>query len=206
VNVKLRVLALDLTVLQDVRELTGVLEQSKPHIRMLVNCAGCGRVGDFEISSYEEQALMVELNCKALTAVTYLCLPYVDDKSRIINVASAAAFLPQPHFAVYSASKAYVLSFSRALRREITDRRVTVTVVCPGPVDTEFFKTADPFGSMGRLKKHFMVSAGFVVRHALDDAAAGSELSVPGVAMKLLYLISRIVPHRLVLGLVYGKR
>lgn len=203
VLVPVKVLCLDLTTLQDVRELTNILEQLKPHVKMLVNCAGCGKVGDFELSSYEEQARILELNCKALTAVTYLCLPYMNDCSRIINIASVAAFLPQPHFAVYAASKSYVLSFSRALKREIKDRRVSVTVVCPGPVDTEFFEIADPDGEYPAYKELFVISAKHVVRVALQDAACGKEISIPGFFMKLLYVLTKILPHKVLLDIIY---
>lgn len=82
---------------------------------------------------------MINVNCKALTAVTYACLPYMPMGSRILMLASSAAFAPQPGFAVYAASKAYVLSFSRALRVECQEQGLTVTAGCPGPVDTEFF-------------------------------------------------------------------
>lgn len=81
---------------------------------------------------------MVQVNCTALTAVTTMVLPFMPQNSRILQFASSAAFLPQPGFAVYAASKAYVLSYSRALNRELKGRKIFVTAICPGPVRTEF--------------------------------------------------------------------
>lgn len=88
----------------------------------------------------EEETGMVDVNCRALTAVTRLVLPYMSENSRILQFASAAAFLPQPRFAVYAATKSFVLSYSRALAMELKSRQIYVTAVCPGPVKTEFFR------------------------------------------------------------------
>mgnify|MGYP000835713314 CR=1 FL=1 len=109
---------------------------------MLVNAAGFGRSGSVEEINMQRRRIqtdMVGLNCQALTRMTLLCLPYMHPGSRIVNLASAAAFCPQPYFAVYAATKSYVLSFSRSLREELKTRGIIVTAVCPGPVDTPFF-------------------------------------------------------------------
>ena len=83
---------------------------------------------------------MVDVNCRSLTRMTLLCLPFLRAGSRIVNLASASAFCPQPYFSVYAATKSYVLSFSRSLGEELRKKGIVVTAVCPGPVDTEFFK------------------------------------------------------------------
>ena len=137
-----RIFAMDLTNPEDMKQFKEHLEEVKPDIKLLVNCAGYGKVGSFEELDLEEQCGIIDINCKALTMFTGVCLPYISTHSRIINVASAAAFCPQPRFNVYAASKSYVLSFSRALNCELKDRKITVTAVCPGPVDTEFFDIA----------------------------------------------------------------
>lgn len=198
-----RIMPLDLTQNNDVRILTNALELAKPNVKLLVNCAGCGKVGNFELSSYDEQIRMIHLNCQALTAITYLVLPYMNDCSRIVNLASVAAFLPQPQFAVYAATKSYVLSFSRALQYEIKDRRVSVTAVCPGPVDTEFFDLADPEQKGFAYKKFFMAKAPRVVKKALDDVAYGREISIYGFPMKAVFLLTKILPHHLIMRLIY---
>lgn len=137
-----RVLDMDLTNSSHMQRLERLLREEKPVIRMLVNCAGYGIMGDFSEGDKSELLGMVDLNCRALTEMTYLCIPYMRKNSRILQLASSAAFLPQPDFAVYAASKSYVYSFSRAIARELAPRKIYVTAVCPGPVDTPFFDIA----------------------------------------------------------------
>ena len=108
------------------------LERYGADIRMLVNAAGYGKIGAAEELRIDEQCEMVDLNCRSLTRLSLLCLPYMTKGSRIINIASAAAFAPQPGFAVYAATKSYVYSFSQAIREEVKDRGIVVTAVCPG--------------------------------------------------------------------------
>ena len=154
--------------------------EDTPDIRMLVN-----------------QTDMVGLNCQALTRMTLLCLPYMHPGSRIINLASAAAFCPQPYFAVYAATKSYVLSFSRSLGEELKTRGITVTAVCPGPVDTPFFDVSGK--PQNFLKELTMAQPGPVVHQALKDSRKRKELSIYGLPMKLTYAGTKLLPHKLLL-------
>jgi short-subunit dehydrogenase len=192
-----RIFAMDLTNPEDMKQFKEHLEEVKPDIKLLVNCAGYGKVGSFEELDLDEQCGIIDINCKALTMFTGVCLPYISTHSRIINVASAAAFCPQPRFNVYAASKSYVLSFSRALNCELKDRKITVTAVCPGPVDTEFFDIAGD--NNNEFKKKMRVPLDKVVDKAIRDAALGNELSVYGTMMKTAELGSKIVPHKLLM-------
>ncbi len=194
-----RIFAMDLTDSADMHQFEEYLKKSVPDIKLLVNCAGYGKVGKFEELDLEEQCGIIDINCRALTMFTGMCIPYISSHSRIINVASAAAFCPQPRFNVYAASKAYVLSFSRALNCELKERKITVTAVCPGPVDTEFFDTAGDNGS--EFKKKMRVPAEKVVEKAIKDAALGNEMSVYGSVMKTAELGSKIVPHNILMKL-----
>lgn len=142
-RVPVRIFAMDLADDTDLHQFKEYLEEYNPDIKLLVNCAGFGKIGRIDSQDVIEQGNMIDVNCRALTIFTGLCLPYISTHSRIINIASAAAFSPQPNFAVYAATKAYVLSYSRALNVELKDRQITVTCVCPGPVDTEFFNIAE---------------------------------------------------------------
>ena len=173
------------------------LKKEKPDIRILVNSAGFGKIGKIEDIKQETQAQMVELNCKALTKMTCLCLPYLSKGSRIMNVASAAAFAPQPGFAVYSATKSYVLSFSRALRSELEEKKIIVTCVCPGPVDTDFFKTAGSLGKSG--KNTWMAGPEDVVKKALWDTRKKREISVYGFPMKCARAAAKLLPVNIIL-------
>jgi len=194
-SLPVKIIPLDLTSDECIRKLMFMLNVEKPKVRMLVNSAGCGKMGDFSTGTYEGSIGMIDLNCRALTAVTYACLPYMTNKSRILFLASSASFAPQPGFAVYAATKAYVLSFARALRQELRSKEITVTAVCPGPVDTEFFDTAGDTRKMSAIKKLSMAQPIPVVKKAIKDASMGKELSVYGTMMKGSLLASKLVPH-----------
>ena len=179
-----------------------ILSQEKPEVKMLINCAGYGLVGTAGIHGVEVETGVVETNCVALTKVTLLTLPYMAKNGRIINLASSAAFFPQPGFAIYAASKSYVLSFSRALNSELRNKNIYVTAVCPGPVNTEFFNIAENGVERAWYKDLFMSRAKDVVRQALKDSVQKKEVSVYGTSMKLLMFASKVVPHSVALGVM----
>lgn len=193
VRTKLRILPMDLTAQESRERLRQLLKTEKPRIKLLINCAGVGKIGGFSELSLHDQQMCVRLNCEALTAVTCLCLPYLHPGTRIIQMASAAAFVPQPGFAVYAASKAYVLSFSRALREELRKKKITVTAVCPGSVDTPFFDSQRC--PVPDYKRRVMEKPERVVQKAIRDAAKGRELSVCGCSMKAFRVLCRLLPH-----------
>ena len=193
----LRILSLDLSKDSDLEKLKACLKKERPCIRLLINSAGCGKNGPVAEQDWRDACRMLDVNCRALTAVTMLCLPYMKRKGRIIQVDSGAAFLPQPGFAVYAASKAYVLSFDEALGAELRKRGITVTSVCPGPVDTDFFRTGGI--TLSPFKRIFLAKPEKVVRKALFDAEAGKALSVYGVGIPLVRFAAKVLPKRLTL-------
>jgi hypothetical protein len=156
-------------------------------------------MGEFATSDILEETGMIDVNCKALTNITYICLPYMRKNSRIIQMASSAAFLPQPNFAVYAATKSYVLSFSRALGEELRDRKIYVTAVCPGPVDTPFFDIAERTGSTLAVKKLTITTADKVVEQAINDSFHKREKSVCTPLIKGFEVVAKAVPHRAIL-------
>lgn len=214
---KCRVFSFDLSEKASWETLGQLLKEEQPSINLLVNSAGYGILGPF----YNEEAVsakdllaatasdgteqlkdqtgMVSLNCEALTAITYLCIPYMKQGGHIIQLASSAAFLPQPKFAVYAATKSYVLSFSRALNEELRHKPIYVTAVCPGPVDTEFFERAEKSADTLFIKKLVMAKPASVVAEALKDSQRKKVISVYGILMKLFYFTSKILPHKLLL-------
>ena len=202
-RIPIRIFKGNLIKKQVYRELSCALEEEQPDIRMLVNAAGFGKSGSVEKIASEElraQTDMVDLNCRALTRMTLFCLPYMSRGSRIVNLASAAAFCPQPGFAVYAATKSYVLSFSRALGAELRRKGVFVTAVCPGPVNTEFFNVSGTLTNP--LKKLTMAKAEDVVHRALKDSRAGRETSIYGLPMRAAHFGAKLVPHGLIMKLM----
>lgn len=194
---KLRAVPLDLTKSSSFDKVKQILSEEPVTIQYLVNAAGAGRMGKIEDVEESEHGFILDINVKALTCMTRICLPYMKKHSHIIQLCSGSAFLPQPGFASYAASKAYVLSFSRALREEVKNRKIFVTTVCPGPVNTEFFKASG--SEVHPSKKAFMAESKNVVRKAMKDAKSGKELSVYGMSMKLVHLAGKIFPTRVVL-------
>lgn len=200
----LRIFSGDLLETSVFKNLESILEETNPDIRMLVNAAGFGKNGSVESileKDKNSQLQMIELNCTSLSRMIFICIPYLHKGSRIINVASAAAFCPQPKFSVYAATKSYVLSFSRSLASELRSKQIFVTAVCPGPVDTEFFETSG--GIQNPLKKKTMAKAPDVVKQALLDSRTGRPVSIYGIAMKASYIGSKLLPHRFIMKVLY---
>ncbi len=197
-------LALDLTKEEAVGALQERLREEQPKIKVLVNSAGFGKMGKFEEIPLQMQTEMMECNTVALMKMCHICIPYMVKGGYIINMASVAAFLPQMRFAVYAASKSFVLSFSRALHYELKDRKISVTAVCPGPVKTAFFDIAEKTGYTLKLKKYFMVKPEKVVAYALQCAKERRQVSVYSIPMKGMRLLTKAVPHSLILE-IYDK-
>ncbi len=198
---QVKLIPLDLSFEPDLHLFGEIVKEEKPVVRMLVNCAGYGMMGDFLDIPVQEQTGQIDVNCRALTFLTHACIPYMRQKSRIIQLASSAAFLPQPGFAVYAATKAYVLSFSMALREELRKKQIYVTTVCPGPVQTPFFDTAERYGQTLAIKKYTMQDADRVVREALAASCKRRSLSVCGGVMRLFYGMTCILPHAVLIRL-----
>ncbi len=198
-RIKTRVIPMDLTDPKSFDAFERLLCGELPVIRFLINCAGLGYMGSFLNVEQQYHTEMIACNCIGLTRITRMCLPYMTGNGRVIQLASSAAFLPQPDFAVYAASKAYVLSLSKALSEELRDRAVYVTTVCPGPVSTPFFDKAEVFGKTLAIKKYIMETPERVVRQALTDSLRRKRMSVCGLPMKAFYLLTKLVPERFIL-------
>ncbi len=159
-------------------------------IDTLVNNAGFGTYGTFTDTAIERQLDMIDLNVYTLTGMCYAALPYLAKGSLIINVASLASFIPLGNFAVYGATKAYVLSFSVALAAEVADRGIFVSTVCPGPVDTEFAQVAS---NGAREKVVDGKSPADVVAHALRSIERGKRIAIMAPKWKFKAFMSRFV-------------
>ena len=167
----------------------------------VVNNAGFGLVGLAATRERDEELQMIDVNMRALTD---LSLAFVDSLARhkggVLNVGSMAGFLPGPGMAVYYATKAYVLSFSEALHSELKPQGVRVTVVCPGPVPTEFAERA---GLKESLAPALLTqTAEQVAEEGYRGLMRGQRVVVPGLANKLVSLLIRVVPRRILLAAV----
>jgi len=152
-------------------------------INFLVNNAGHGDHGDFETADWAKIQSMIDLNVTALTRLTHRLLPMLKsfEDSAILNVSSIAGFIPIPQVAVYSATKAYVTSFSEALRIELRNSGVSVTTLCPGPADTEFGEVARRTTAIDEeTPDFFRVPVEQVAREALEAVAKDKARVIPG--------------------------
>lgn len=190
-----RIFPMDITDSDNLEQLEYSVREQKATVRMLINAAGYGLMGNFARQEREGLLGMIRLNCEALTAITHRMLPYMKPGSRIIQMSSSAAFLPQTDFAVYAATKSYVLSFSRALGEELKEKGIYVTSVCPGPVDTPFFDIAERSGSTLAIKKYTMVKADRVVTQALRDSYFKRTMSVCSLPIQAFALGTKLLPH-----------
>lgn len=196
----------DLTKDSDIEAISEKLFEEKPEVELLINCAGMGKRGLVEDHSKEALSQTIDINCNSLSTLTRVCLPYMTDLklgARIINMASSAAFLPQPGFACYAASKAYVLSFSRALSFELAPHKVYVTAVCPGPVDTEFLSKAtdNSESKFTGIRALCVVQPDKLVKKALKASAKKRHIYVCGFMQKCLHVASKLVPTSWILGI-----
>jgi uncharacterized protein len=190
--------AVDLSQSSEVEELCAWLEREKIAVDFLINNAGLGDHGSFATSEPQRVREMLAVNIVALTTLTRALLPEMIQKKRgaILNVSSSAGFLPIRELAVYAASKAYVTSFSEAIRAEVRRDGITVTTVCPGPVATEFSEVAQRrSGKQPKPNPAFMhVRVEEVVRAGLAAIERDKPLVIPGLVVKIAMLLVRLTP------------
>ena len=180
----------DLSDRDDIFSFCEKIESEKPEIRYLVNNAGVAKMKPVSDFTLEEISDMLDINDKAATLICRACIPYMVKGSYILNVASASAFQPNPYIALYSASKAYLLSFTRSLNVE--NENITCTAVCPGWVDTKML----PKQRDGKdIRYPGMTPASKVVEVALKDCHKGKDVSVCSFYFRYMRFLSKVTPH-----------
>ncbi|MEA4971156.1 MAG: SDR family NAD(P)-dependent oxidoreductase [Candidatus Pelethousia sp.] len=194
---KARLIALDLTKEESVAAYAQLLGAHKPEIAVLVNASGFGKFKAFEDEPLAVYSEMIDLNAKALMAMTYVSLPYMGRGGRIYEMGSLSAFQPVPYINVYAATKAFVLSFTRALNAEMKGRGVRAMAICPGWVKTEFFEHAMSDSTITYFNRYY--EAKDVVRRALRDMAKGKDVSIVGFPIRAQVFLTKLLPHRLVM-------
>ncbi|MBO5518477.1 MAG: SDR family NAD(P)-dependent oxidoreductase [Firmicutes bacterium] len=189
---KIRPLVFDLSNPSSFESYRTLLEAEKPHIRVLVNAAGYGLFGTFEEMGLEEQLGIVDVNDKALTAMCLLSLPYMEKGDAIVNLGSNSSHQPVPFLNVYAASKAYVLSFSRGLGRELKPRGVHVMCVCPGWIKTEFMDTAVRDDTIKYYDRWYTPQQ--VIEQAMKDLKKKKKVSILGAPVRRQVRLVKFLP------------
>ncbi len=197
-GVTVTVMAADLQLPPGVIEVYRELCAHRIPVHVLVNNAGVGVHGYFAATDWQDELAMLSVNVFALTRLTKLLLPEMlaRGEGKILNIASTAAFQPGPLMAVYNASKAYVLSFSQALREELRGSGVTVTTLCPGPTRTNFPARAK--ARHIRLFQGRLADPAAVARAGYAGLARGQAVVVPGWGNRVGTWLARFLPHPIV--------
>ena len=197
-KVPCRILSLDLTKQDALDQFEALLKQHNPTISVLVNASGYGKFEAFSNIPLVEQLEMIDLNDKALVAMTYLSLPYLKKGSEVYQMGSLSSFQPVPYIAVYGATKAFVLSFTRAVNAEIKKTGIKMMAVSPGWVKTEFFDHAVTDDSVIVYYNKFF-TAEQVVKRALKDMKKGKDVSIVGPSIRTQVFFTKLLPHKLVM-------
>ena len=194
---QIRPIVLDLQSRDSFRVYQELLEKEKPEISVLINAAGFGLFGVFMEMDMDKQLDIIDLNSRALTAMCHMSVPYMKSGSRIYNMGSMSSWQPVPYINVYGASKAYVLSFSRALGVELKGQGIKVMAVCPGWITTEFFDHAIHDNTVNYFNRYY--SAEQVVAKALKDMKKGKDASVLGFPERVQVQLVKHLPVKMVM-------
>jgi len=193
----------DLSLASERERLTTWIVREEVPMNLLINNAGLGDLGPFDNADWARISPMLDVNVTALTHLTHLLLPMLRAQAAvspagILNVSSIAGFFPLPEMAVYAATKAYVTSFSEALRMELAHERISVTALCPGPAPTEFFTVASREGeairAMDRSHPALATSPEEVIRAALHGLEKDQPGVIPNALLALLVRGVRLLP------------
>ena len=193
------VLSMDLTDEECYDALGNKLKGDGVSVKMLINNAGLGELDNVMDSDWATQSRMVDLNCRALTAVTTVVLPYMERGGFVLNVCSIASFCPNTRMTVYSSTKAYVMSFSRGLREELKPHGINVLAVCPGPMKTEFLEVANITDRSPMFKTLPYSDPDIVADRAVVWAGKGKSVYTPKFLFKLYRVLAKLVPHSLMM-------
>ena len=200
VKAKIRPITLDLQNPESFETYKKLLAEEKPEVALLANIAGYGKFGKYDEISLEDCLGMIDLNCKALVAMSQLTIPYMKRGSKILQLDSLSAFQPVPYLNVYGSSKSFVLSYSRALNRELKTKGIRVMSVNPGWVKTEFFDHATKSSNDAITYFNVMYDAKDVMKTAIRDLYhTKKDVSIHGFQIKAQVLLVKLLPHKIVM-------
>ena len=200
-DVPVRPVVLDLCDSSSFDAFAALLAREQPDVKLLVNAAGFGKFGAYHRISLQDDCRMIDLNCKALVAMTRLTLPYMHAGSHILQLDSLSAFQPVPYITTYGATKSFVLSYSRAMNRELRAAGIRMMAMNPGWVKTEFFNHAFQTNA-GSEVQHFDVlyDADAVVATGLHDLyKTKKDYSVHALRVRMQVRLVKLLPHGLVM-------
>ncbi len=199
---------LDLTDINSIYHLEHLLKTNNVTITVLIVAAGLGKIGKTNHLSLKDTNTMIDLNVKAAVDTTLIALPYMQKGARIIEIASVAGMNPMPYFNIYAASKAFLISFSKALHYELQKDGIKVTCLCPYWVkDTEFIQTASTTNKHRYTNYTLATYKKNVVKKALKDLNHNKYMSTPSIVASLTNVLSNLVPDPIIMKILdtYSK-
>ncbi len=202
-HINVEILPFDLSNPSAAQDIYNKMQERGCTIHVLINNAGFGDYGDFIDLAWEKGNRMLQVNITTLTQLTHLFMKdMVDQKEgKILNIASTAAFQPGPQMAMYYATKAYVLSFSEAIAKELQGTGVSVTTLCPGPTQTNFQTTAAADSSK-LFKRLHVAGAKEVAETGYKALMKGKSVAIHGLVNKLLVFTTRLAPRSVVVNVI----
>ncbi len=206
-QIPVRPVVLDLCTEEAFTRYEAMLREEAPDVKLLVNCAGFGKFGTFSNIPVSDELNMIDLNCKALVAMTRLTLPYMARGSHILQLDSLSAFQPVPYITTYGATKAFVLSYSRAMNQELKKSGIRMMAMNPGWVKTEFFNHA--FQTSCNEVQYFnrLYEAKDVVATGLKHLyKTKKDVSIHGLPVRNQVRLVKLLPHSLVMKVWMGQQ
>ena len=201
VDIPVRPIVLDLCQQSSFDTYAALLEKEQPNVKLLVNAAGFGKFGGYHKVSLEDDLKMIDLNCKALVAMTRLTLPYMHAGSHVLQLDSLSAFQPVPYITTYGATKSFVLSYSRAMNVELRHTGIRMMAMNPGWVKTEFFDHAFQTNDSEVQYFNYLYEAKDVVATGLRHLyKTTKDVSVHGLPIRFQVLLVKLLPHSMVMN------
>ncbi len=202
-HVDVETLPMDLSNPSSAQKIYATIQKLERTINILINNAGFGDYGNFAELDWEKGNRMLQVNITTLTQLTHLFMKDMigEKEGKILNVASTAAFQPGPQMAMYYATKAYVLSFSEAVAKELQGTGVTMTTLCPGPTKTNFQATAAADSSK-LFKRLHVATAKEVAETGYKALLKGKPIAIHGILNKILVFTTRLAPRNAVVSII----
>ncbi len=204
-GVPCKIISADLTTAEGIDKYREALIADAPEVDLLINCAGFGVFGAFDILSEKTVSDMIDLNVKASVLITHMTVPYVKRGGRIIELGSGSCFTPLPHFNIYSSSKVFILHYTKSLNYELRPYGIRATCFCPGWVDTEFLpKSLDAPGAYVPKQMKPLLSVGDVVRRCIKASKRGKTMCVTNWYTKMQHLLFKLLPDAILTKMWLG--
>ena len=198
---KVRSVSMDLSDLTRIEELGMMLSAGGIEVCYLINNAGYAKCCSYGDLSVKDSVNMINLNVSGVVAMGLVCIPYMPQGSRIINISSQASFQPLPYQNLYSSTKAFVRNYTRALNIELKDRGITATAVCPGWIKTNLYSRANIGASKAPRRFCAMTTPDKVAKKALRDADRGRDMSIYSFYVNFCHIGAKLLPQRLIMEL-----